>query len=53
MIKLFRKRITVIVTLIASLAVIIPVIYLIHNSSSVLAASSIKDPSLKVETVVT
>ena len=53
MIKLFRKRITVIVTLIASLAVIIPVIYLIHNSSSVLAAPSIKDPSLKVETVVT
>jgi len=53
MIKLFKKRITVIVTVIASLAVIIPVIYLIHNSSTALAVPSIKDPNLKVETVVT
>jgi glucose/arabinose dehydrogenase len=50
---LIRKRITAVVALIASLAIIIPAIYLIHNSSSVLAAPSIKDRSLKVETVVT
>jgi glucose/arabinose dehydrogenase len=36
------------------LAVVIPVLYLIHNSSTAIAAPLItKDPNLKVETVVT
>jgi glucose/arabinose dehydrogenase len=55
-IKSFQKRKTVVVLIIASLAVIIPIcVYLILNTySSALAAPSItKDPNLKVETVVT
>src|SRR5437870_10680455 len=51
-IKSFKKRTIVIVA--ASLAVIIPIMYLIHNSSTAIAAPLItKDPNLKVETVVT
>ena len=42
------------IVVLASLAVIIPVAYLIHNPSTALAAPSItKDPNLKVGTVVT
>src|ERR671939_980657 len=54
-IKSFRRRkITIVIVLIVALAVIIPILYLIHNSSTALAAPSItKDPNLKVETVVT
>jgi glucose/arabinose dehydrogenase len=52
-IKSFKKR-TIAVVVIASLAVIIPIMYLIHNSSPAIAAPLItKDPNLKVETVVT
>jgi glucose/arabinose dehydrogenase len=52
-IKSVKKR-TIVIVVIASLAVIIPIIYLVHNSSAALAAPSItKDPNLKVETVVT
>ena len=52
-IKSFKKR-TIVIVVLASLAVIIPVVYLIHNPSTALAAPSItKDPNLKVETVVT
>lgn len=52
-IKSVKKR-TIVIVVIASLAVLIPVIYLVHNSSAALAAPSIsKDPNLKVETVVT
>lgn len=40
------------ITFIATLAVIIPILYLIHNSSNALVAPSItKDPKLKVETL--
>jgi aldose sugar dehydrogenase len=43
-----------VIVVLVSLAVIIPVVYLIHNPSTALAAPSItKDPNLKVETVVT
>ena len=54
-IKSFRRRkITIVIVLIVALAVIIPILYLIHNSSTALAAPSItKDPNLKVETLVT
>jgi glucose/arabinose dehydrogenase len=49
--KSFKKR-TLVTVVIASLAIIIPVIYLIHNSSTASAAPSItKDPKLKVETL--
>jgi len=49
-----HKRIIAIVVLISSLAAIIPILYLIHNSSTALAEPSItKDSNLKVETVVT
>jgi aldose sugar dehydrogenase len=51
-IKSSKKRIIVIVVIV-SLAVVIPVMYLIHNSSTAIAAPLItKDPNLKVETVV-
>jgi len=51
---LCHKRIIAIVVLISSLAAIIPILYLIHNSSTALAEPSItKDSNLKVETVVT
>ena len=47
--KSFKKR-TLVTVVVASLAIIIPVIYLIHNSSTASAAPSItKDPKLKVE----
>ena len=47
--KSFKKR-TLVTVVIASLAIVIPVIYLIHNSSTASAAPSItKDPKLKVE----
>ena len=50
--KSFKRR-TLVTVVIASLAIIIPIIYLIHNSSPALAAPSItKDPNLKVETLV-
>lgn len=50
-IKSFKKRTIVI----ASLAVVIPIMYLIHNSSTPLITAPLitKDPNLKVETVVT
>ena len=49
--KPFKRR-TLVTVVIASLAIIIPVIYLIHNSSTASAAPSItKDPKLKVETL--
>ena len=49
-----QKRTIVIVVLVSSLAVIIPFLYLIHNSFTGLAQPSIiKDSNLKVETVVT
>jgi aldose sugar dehydrogenase len=49
--KSFKKR-TLVTVVVASLAIIIPVIYLIHNSSTASAAPSItKDPKLKVETL--
>jgi aldose sugar dehydrogenase len=49
----FKKR-TIVIVVLASLAVIIPIMYLIHNSSPAIAAPLItKDPNLKVETVVT
>src|SRR6476469_10936739 len=53
-IKLFRRRkITIVIVLVVALAVVIPILYLIHNSSTALAAPSInKDPNLKVETLV-
>src|ERR1700730_11841778 len=52
-IKSVKKR-TIVIVVIASLAVIIPIIYLVHNSSAALAAPSItKGPNLKVGTVVT
>jgi hypothetical protein len=48
-----QKRTIVIVVLISSLTVIIPILYLIHNSATALAEPSItKDLNLKVETVV-
>jgi glucose/arabinose dehydrogenase len=48
-----KKKRTITIVLISSLAVMIPILYLIHNSSTALAAPSItKDPNLKVETVV-
>ncbi|PWU81579.1 MAG: hypothetical protein DLM72_06225 [Candidatus Nitrosopolaris wilkensis] len=51
-IKSLKKRIIVIVVI--ALAVVIPIMYLIHNSSTATAAPLItKDPNLKVETVVT
>jgi glucose/arabinose dehydrogenase len=51
-IKSLRKRTIVIVVI--ALAVVIPIMYLIHNSSTATAAPLItKDPNLKVETVVT
>jgi aldose sugar dehydrogenase len=50
--KSFNKR-KVVTTVILSLAIIISIIYLIHNSSIALAAPSItKDSNLKVETLV-
>jgi aldose sugar dehydrogenase len=50
-VKSFKRR-TLVTVVIASLAIIIPVIYLIHNSSTASAAPSItKDPKLKVETL--
>jgi aldose sugar dehydrogenase len=50
--KSFNKR-TVVTAVTLSLAIIIPVIYLIHNSSIALGAPSItKDSNLKVETLV-
>jgi hypothetical protein len=50
---LCQKRTIVIVVLISSLAVIIPILYLIHNSFTALVQPSIiKDSNLKVETVV-
>src|SRR3989442_6033285 len=52
-IKSFKKK-TIVIVVLASLAVIIPIVYLIHNSSTAIAAPLItKDPNLKVETVVT
>src|SRR6476620_2278934 len=49
--KSFKIR-TLVTVVVASLAIIIPVIYLIHNSSTASAAPSItKDPKLKVETL--
>jgi len=49
--KSFKKR-TLVTVVVASLAIIIPIIYLIHNSSTASAAPSItKDPKLKVETL--
>ena len=49
--KSFKKR-TLVTVVIASLAIIIPVIYLIHNSSTASVAPFItKDPKLKVETL--
>ena len=52
-IKSFKKR-TITIVVIASLAVVIPIMYLIHNSSTAIASPLItKDPNLKVETVVT
>jgi aldose sugar dehydrogenase len=52
-IKSLKKR-TVVILVIASLAVVIPIMYLIHSSSTAIAAPLItKDPNLKVETVVT
>src|SRR5947209_20475527 len=51
-IKSFKKR-TKVIVFVASLAVIIPIMYLIHNSSTAIAAPLItKDANLKVETVV-
>jgi hypothetical protein len=48
-IKSFKKR-TIVIVVIASLAVVIPIMYLIHNSSTDIAAPLItKDPNLKVE----
>ena len=48
------KKKTIVTVVIVSLAVVIPVMYLIHNSSTAIAAPLItKDPNLKVETVVT
>jgi aldose sugar dehydrogenase len=53
-IKSFRRKRTIAIVLIATFAVMIPILYLIHNSSIALAAPSItKDPNLKVETLVT
>ena len=50
--KLLNKR-TITTVVFLSLALIIPVIYLIHNSPTALAAPSItKDRNLKVETLV-
>jgi aldose sugar dehydrogenase len=50
--KSFNKR-KVVTTVILSLAIIISIIYLIHNSSIALAAPSItKDSNLKVESLV-
>jgi aldose sugar dehydrogenase len=50
--KSLNKRMKV-TAVIASLAIIITIIYLIHNSSTASAAPSItKDPNLKVETLV-
>jgi glucose/arabinose dehydrogenase len=51
--KSFRKRTIMTVFVVASLAVIIPVIYLHNKSSTALGSPSItKDPTLKVETLV-
>jgi glucose/arabinose dehydrogenase len=48
-----KKKRTITIVLISSVAVMIPILYLIHNSSTALAAPSItKDSNLKVETVV-
>src|SRR5918911_3874540 len=53
-IKSFRRKRTIAMILFATLTVMIPILYLIHNSSTALAAPSItKDPNLKVETLVT
>jgi glucose/arabinose dehydrogenase len=54
-IKSFRKKRTIVIIVIASLAIIIPILYLIiHNPSTAQAAPFItKDPNLRVETVVT
>jgi hypothetical protein len=52
-IKSSKKR-TIVIVVIASLAVIVPIMYLIHNSSTAIAAPLIaKDPNLKVEAVIT
>jgi glucose/arabinose dehydrogenase len=53
-IKSFRRKRTIAMILFATLTVMIPILYLIHNRSTALAAPSItKDPNLKVETLVT
>src|SRR5919198_5854364 len=54
-IKSFRKKRTIVIIVIASLAIIIPILYLIiHNPSTAQAAPFItKDPNLRVKTVVT
>jgi aldose sugar dehydrogenase len=53
-IKSFRRKRTIAIVLIVTLAVTIPILYLVHNSSTALAAPSItKDPNLKVEALVT
>lgn len=50
-IKSFKKR-TIVILIIASLAVVIPIMYLNHNSSTAIVAPSItKDPNLKAEVV--
>ena len=50
-IKSLKKR-TIVIVVIASLAVIIPIMYLIHNSSTAIAAPLItKDPNLKADLV--
>ena len=51
--KSFNKRTIVITAVVLLLAIVIPIAYFIHNSSTVLAAPSIiKDPNLKVEPLV-
>ena len=50
-IKSLKKR-TIVIVVIASLAVIIPIMYLIHNSSTAIAAPLITvDPNLKADLV--
>ena len=51
-INLFSKR-KIVISVIFLIAILIPVIYYIHNSSNALAVPSInKDPNLKIETLV-
>jgi glucose/arabinose dehydrogenase len=50
-IKSFKKR-TIVILIIATLAFVIPIMYLTHNSSTAIVAPSItKDPNLKAEVV--